>query len=342
VGEASLPSPDVDAPPGRPCPLCGDGDGETVAISGPHLAPDRGERFRWVRCPSCRLVRLAEPPDEGETKRYYGPSYLPHRGPDAWGRWAPFVRRAGLARDRTRVRWALEALRTGARHGSPAGDGPLRTLDVGCGRPTFLRALRDATGSAVVGIDTHDQGWREEGKGEDGRWEGLELQAGPLDAFSFSRDAFHLITLWHVLEHVDEPRALLERLGAWAAPDAAIVVEVPDHASLPRRLQGASWIGYDTPRHRAAYESETLRRILEETGWRVVELRRRGTLDPWVLWWLGHQVARGRTLEGSLEGAFLPFLAGKALSAPVAALERWLPLGAMTAFGRKTREPPGG
>lgn len=307
-----------------------------MAETAPHLAPDRGERFRFVRCGECGLVYLNPRPDPDSLDRYYGPGYLPHRGPAAWGRWAPLVERAERATDRDRVRRARRAVgrgrdgggperpdRVSARHGANAA---VRVLDVGCGRPTFLRELQRVTGWRCVGVDTSDAGWRDEPE----RWSGLDLHRGTPE--SLEPDApFDLVTLWHVLEHAYEPRPFLARLRELTRPGGALVVEVPDHASLPRRLQGGSWIGYDAPRHGAAYEPETLRRLLAETGWRVADLERRGTLHPWTLWWLGRQVARGRSLEGSLESEFPAFVLGRILTAPLALLRPRVPLGAMTA-----------
>lgn len=361
------------SPTGTDCPLCDASSSAVVVATPPHLAPDRGERFRWVRCRRCRLVRLSNPPDPEEMVRYYGPGYLPHRGPEAWGRWAPLVRRSERGRDRRRVRWARRAVTRVAEPGlcelsrprgmSPgdplarerlegtstfhsdnepeAGDGPgtapapLRALDVGCGRPTFLRALRAATGWKATGLDTSDAGWADD---DPGVWSGLDLRVGEVEETNLPRDSFDLITLWHVLEHVSDPLPFLERLGELAHPGSALVVEVPDHASWPRRLQKESWIGYDTPRHAVAYEPQTLSKTLEKAGWRVQQLRRWGTLDPWVLWWLGRQVARGRALDGPLEKDFLPFVVGKILTLPAVALHQWFPLGAMTAVASR----PGG
>lgn len=363
-----------EAPPiGTDCPLCSSAAAVTVVETPPHLAPDRGERFRWVRCRRCRLVRLANPPDPEEMGRYYGPGYLPHRGPEAWGRWAPLVRRSERGRDRRRVRWARRAVTRVAEpglcdlsrprgmspgdplarerlEGAPAPrreDGPgssggpgtargsVKALDVGCGRPTFLRALGDATGWETTGLDTSDAGWAGD---EPDTWSGLDLRVGEVEEACLPDGSFDLITLWHVLEHISDPLPFLERLGELAQPGSALVVEVPDHASWPRRLQKESWIGYDTPRHAVAYEPQTLSRMLEKAGWRVRQLRRWGTLDPWVLWWLGRQVARGRALDGPLERDFLPFVVGKILTLPAVALQQWVPLGAITAVASREGE----
>lgn len=312
----------------RVCPLCDAPDAEPVTVTAAHLAPDDGKRFEWGRCATCGLVYLLNPPGTEDLRRYYGAGYLPHRGPEAWGRWAPFVRRAEESRDRRRVRWARRSL-SGQRASSEKG---ISALDVGCGRPTFLRALRRTTGWRVAGVDSSDAGWRDDGPGA---WTGLDLRAGDVEDVGLAPGSFRVTTLWHVLEHVREPRSLLSALHRLVRPGGTLIVEVPDHASLSRAVQKEHWIGYDSPRHTVAYEPGTLSRILTQTGWRVEGLRRYGSMDPWVLWWLGRQNARGRDLGGSLEGAFLPFVAGKTLTLPLAALHRWIPLGVMTAVARR-------
>ncbi|HSB53166.1 MAG TPA: hypothetical protein VLD58_02385, partial [Gemmatimonadales bacterium] len=116
---------------------------------------------------------------------------------------------------------------------------------------------------------------------------------------------------------------------------ATLLVEVPDHEGLTRRAHGSAWAGYHTPRHTAAYTRATLGAMLERAGWRVVRQQRSGTLDPYVLWWLGRQERAGRSLAGSLERAFPGFMAGKLLTLPVALVQRWVRLGVQVAVARR-------
>jgi hypothetical protein len=133
-------------------------------------------------------------------------------------------------------------------------------------------------------VDFSDAGWR----AEPARWAavGPVLHQGRLDQLALAGD-FHLITLWHALEHEYRPLELLGRLRRLAAPGATLLVEVPDLDGVTRRLQGSAWAGYHTPRHTAIYTTATLRAMLERAGWQVVRQRRHGTMDPYVLWWLG-------------------------------------------------------
>jgi SAM-dependent methyltransferase len=259
---------------------------------------------------------------EDRIGEWYGPDYLPHRGAAAWGVYARVAAEGQRRTDQARVRCMVDTMAFGPTR---------RILDLGCGRPTFLEALHRRTGARGVGLDFSDAGWRE----EQGRWlaSGLELHRGRLEEVRLS-GRFDGITLWHALEHDYRPLDTLRRLRGLAAPGATLVVEVPDHDGLTRRLHGASWAGYHTPRHTAVYTAATLRLLLERAGWRVTAQRRYGTMDPYVLWWLGRQQLAGRSLEGNLAGRFPAFMAGKLVTLPIAGMQRWLRLGLQLAVAR--------
>ena len=67
--------------------------------------------------------------------------------------------------------------------------------------------------------------------------------------------------------------------------------------------------------------------MLERAGWTVRHQQRYGTLDPYVLWWLGRQERLGRSVRGDLAPRFASFVAGKVAAMPLTMLQRWLPLG---------------
>src|SRR5262249_26042982 len=47
---------------------------------------------------------------------------------------------------------------------------------------------------------------------------------------------FDVVTLWHVLEHLIHPRAMLEAARTRLAPEGLLVVAVPNLDNLPMRL----------------------------------------------------------------------------------------------------------
>ena len=72
--------------------------------------------------------------------------------------------------------------------------------------------------------------------------------------------------------------------------------------------------------------------MIERSGWKVIQQYQWGTLDPYLLWWLGRQEQLGRSFSGSMQSRFLPFVAGKIAALPLTLLERWLPMGFQTAI----------
>ena len=161
------------------CPGCGISEAIPVVQSRVQMAAEE-ERFTFVACVGCGLVFLNPRVPEAEIGRYYE-DYLPHRGPEAWGRWAELVRSAERRTDRARVR-------TVQRLGPLMPDQAI--LDVGCGRPSFLRLIRDCTGVRAVGTDFDASGWSDDAA----QWRGLSLHAGVLESLSLA-GPFDRITL---------------------------------------------------------------------------------------------------------------------------------------------------
>lgn len=282
------------------------------------------ERFQFVQCQDCQLVFLNPRVSAQELGRYYGPEYLPYRGPQAWGRYAPLVERDLRRTDRERV--ALVR-----RHAARQAQGVV--LDVGCGKPSFLKALQPlAEAQALIGVDFSDEGWAD----SPADWSGLTLITGDPQEMD-PPQAPSLITMWHYLEHDYAPGRTLRRLAAAAQPEARLFIEVPNLACHPRRWQGAHWAGFHTPRHTALYTPQTLRELLERHGWEVVQQHSYGTLDPYALFWMGRMEAQGIDWQTSMEPRFWPFVLGKVLTWPLFALQRQLPLGVMTAVARPAR-----
>lgn len=298
------------------CLICGGENTSAVTTSRVQMLADP-ERFTWVQCQRCGLVFLDPRVPEPDIGRYYA-DYLPHRGPAAWGRWAPLVRSSQERTDLARLR----TLR---------GLGPLdagcTVLDIGCGQPSFLRVVRDRTGARAVGTDFDASGWSDQPQ----EWAGLELHAGILEELPLT-GPFDRITLWHVLEHLYRPVETLRYLRSLVRPGTLLVVEVPDHDGVTRKWQGEWWAGYHTPRHTAAYTPATLRGAMQQAGWTIVKQYQWGTLDPYVLWWLGEQERRNLGFTGSFEHRFVPFVLGKIAALPVTALARAIPLGFQTAI----------
>lgn len=293
---------DLEPVPG--CLACG-GTSSAPFVTTRAMMHPGDESFTFVRCGDCGLVYLSPRVPAAALGRYYTPHYLPYRGPEAWGRWRGLVA-SGLARtDRRRIARVRRHV---------AVEAGTRVLDVGCGRPTFLRALVDATGCDATGTDFSDEGWR----GGEGVFGDLTLLEGDLHALSLT-GPYDALTMWHYLEHDYAPAATLRRVAELAAPGARLFVEVPDHGSWSRRRWGPWWAGYHTPRHTALWDAHTIRVLLEGAGWAVELVEPRGTLDPYTLEWMSRMERAGIDWSSPMAPRFLGYVAGRAAAWPLLA-----------------------
>ena len=199
--------------------------------------PETGDRFSILQCASCGLGHTHPVPTD--LARYYDDSY--HGG------------RHGL----TAALCARRRLRLLQKHAPRAG----RLLDIGCGEATFLSVAQDR-GWAVAGTEQPNALQRVRAKGFDVREDIRQFDGEkPFDA----------VTMWHSLEHMRDPVAVLEALRDRLSRDGVLVVAVPDWGGVQARVFGARWLHLDVPRHLHHYDETSMRRLMRRVGLRIVE-----------------------------------------------------------------------
>jgi SAM-dependent methyltransferase len=96
------------------------------------------------------------------------------------------------------------------------------------------------------------------------------------DAASFLEKnprSFDIATMFHVLEHIPQPRDFMERVSAALRRDGLIVIEVPDVGGGFARLRGTKW-DYYLVHHVNYFDVRSLRKLLGGFGYRLVHLQR--------------------------------------------------------------------
>lgn len=106
-------------------------------------------------------------------------------------------------------------------------------LDLGAGSGEFS-FLAGRMGARVIPVEPNE-GYA----GYCRRVLDLDVQVKTLEECDFAPGSFDLIRLSHVLEHMRDPRAALERLRGWLRPGGVLYIEVPDiEADASNKLQG--------------------------------------------------------------------------------------------------------
>jgi SAM-dependent methyltransferase len=222
------------------CPVCG---GESAR---PHFEIEGIASHVWV-CEGCGLARLHPMLDESELAGLYPDEYYGEPGT----KFQPLIERMVRAVGERHIAFLSRGLRPGA-----------RILDVGCGRGVTLGALADR------GFEIHGQEISAEAaRGADARAKiciAQNLVEANYDAVSFDE-----IIIWHVLEHLPDPRATLEEAHRILKPGGRLIVAVPNFSSLQARWSGDAWFHLDLPRHLYQFPLHALQEILVDTGFRV-------------------------------------------------------------------------
>jgi SAM-dependent methyltransferase len=187
------------------CNLCGASDYEVVGER------DReGQPLRTVLCRACGLVWTNPRPSVADMDAYYATEYRA----DYKGQQTPPLRKIlrGLlgARDRRQQLHDLLAAR------------PLRVLDVGCGAGEFVYLLRCEQIDAS-GLEPGEQ-FADFAR----RVLGIPVQTGTVDTAAVPVASLDLVTMFHALEHVPDPRRVLATIRGWLKPAGMLVVEVPN------------------------------------------------------------------------------------------------------------------
>lgn len=223
-----------------PCPVC------TGRKAYPRFRVE-GVASPVVVCTGCGSGRYEPMLDPEEVLAYYPSDYYGQLGTKFHSAVEVLVRRAAarqldlLARD----------LRPGA-----------RVLDVGCGRGVILSPM------AERGFEMHGVEIRLEAvEGADLRAE-VRIASRLVEA-EYADEFFDEVVMWHVLEHVADPRETLAETHRILRRGGRLVVAVPNFSSFQARWSGADWFHLDPPRHLHHFPIEALERLLLAVGFEV-------------------------------------------------------------------------
>lgn len=220
------------------CPLCGGKDLGRVMVCEDRFASH--EEFEVVCCNRCGFRMTQDVPSEEEIGSYYiAQDYISHTDT-----------KEGLM---SRIYHRVRSLMLGQKAALIERELPKKgnLLDIGAGTGYFAAFMRER-GWQVTAIE----------KSQDARKfakEQFRLDILPSEAIEeLPSSRYDAITLWHVLEHLEQLDHVWDRLMEMLRPEGRLVIAVPNHVSLDAAYYGSDWAAYDVPRHLWHFSPETL------------------------------------------------------------------------------------
>lgn len=226
------------------CYFCGDVDAEVVITVG---------EWSVLRCPKCDLGWLYPKPDPSELSRLYDEDYFSQNRIMV----AETDEQLALkvAGQRTRVRFVRRYKDSG------------ELLDIGCASGYFLARAKEA-GYSVCGLEVSEWAVRE------GREKlRLKIEQGTIETADFEPAAFDAITMWHTVEHFEDPVKSLSKVRRWLKPDGILIIECPNSRSFDAAKYGIEWTGWSIPYHLWHFTPRSLGDILHRLGYEVVGIQ---------------------------------------------------------------------
>ena len=141
------------------------------------------------------------------------------------------------------------------RRGIPADQQrPRSVLDVGCATGDLLGRAQ-ADGWLTVGVEL--SAWA----AERARARGIQV-ATDLSRVDPPPEGFGLVTMFHVVEHLPDPREALRRVAELLAPNGLVVIEVPQWRSLGRVIRRSQWAQLRPPEHITFLDGRSMAALL--------------------------------------------------------------------------------
>lgn len=234
------------------CPICGGNQLNKVFDTVDYFSS--GEVFSIVECNYCGFRFTNNFPSEEIIGKYYdSPEYISHSDSEKGliNRLYHFLRKKMILKKINLV-------------ASYAPVNPIRLLDIGCGTGYFLNAAQKR-GWIVTGIEKDDKA-RQSAIIRTGLTINDESSLWEIENASFN-----VVTLWHVLEHLEKLNDTVSKIKDIITPEGTVVLALPNHKSFDAKFYKKEWAAYDIPRHLWHFSPDTVDKLLAKHQLTVVK-----------------------------------------------------------------------
>ncbi len=230
-----------------------------------------GNRFTIETCRHCGFLFTNPRPKQEEISKYYhSEAYISHtvKKQSLMDRIYFGVQKIMLARK-------INLLK---KHTKPNFR---KLLDYGCGTGAFLN---QASLSSFVTVGYEPEHYAR----KIAQNKGLDVAGKKEKVLGNNTQTYHVISLWHVLEHLHEYPSILNDFYTKLNPGGILLIAVPIANSADAQHYKNHWAAWDLPRHLYHFTRESLVKGCNQTGFKLIE-NKGMPFDSYYISWLSEQ-----------------------------------------------------
>lgn len=132
-------------------------------------------------------------------------------------------------------------------------------LDLGCSNGAFVRAAKKY-GWDACGVELRKKSI------ETAQRHGIKVYTEPLEKLVLPSDSFSVVTMWQVLEHLQDPNLVLKEIFRILKSNGILVLSTPNIKSIGWRFLHADWPPIEPKVHFNLFDKIGLKRLLKKSG----------------------------------------------------------------------------
>lgn len=210
-----------------------------------------GDNYFINKCHNCSAFFLSPIPTSEQLARAYDDSYY------------------GAGQEKFQERFIEKMLdyfrkqraKTIANHLGKRG----RVLDIGCGNGKFLSFVKKQGDFEIFGVELEGVSAQRAEK-----ISGIHLKQGVLERNDFTSQSFDAITLFHVFEHLTEPKETIEVIYEILKKDGILMLSFPNIDSFQSRVFRGKWLHLDPPRHLFFFSPSDFKKEMEKFNFEIL------------------------------------------------------------------------
>ena len=146
-------------------------------------------------------------------------------------------------------------------------NGSKKILDFGSGRGSFLNFLNRYSNFDTYGLEVSKKPYLKLKKKYGNKVSNADIKS---ETF-FENKTFDIIFMFHVLEHLDDPKIYLKKLRNKLSSDGLMIIEVPDFNSIESKIFRKYFFHLDLPRHLYHFNKNSLEYLLKEINFKSIK-----------------------------------------------------------------------